>query len=138
MLGEGKVPVKYKLAKGAGESAEIKKKNLPPELAALDKRAAKLRDFKKRLVKAGLADTYEAAHAQLAVDCIATLHVRRQLQAAGQVTALPEASQSAADKSYAETATKLCDGLEVLLKQYESSQAPTRQKIHKLWLASGK
>lgn len=138
VLGEGKVPVKFKLTKGAGERAEIKKKNLPPELAALDKRAAKLRDFGKRLAKAKLADTYEAAHAQLAVDCVATLHVRRQLQTAGQLAALPEPSQGAADKSYTGTGARLCDGLETLLKNYQTTADPTRQKIYKLWLASGR
>ena len=94
---------------------QVKNGDEPPELSALNKRAARLRDFCDRLTKAGLGESYEAAHARLAWQCIATSYVRRKLQREGRLNPLPAASQVAADKSYIDTAVKLCDGLEKVL-----------------------
>jgi hypothetical protein len=65
------------------------------------------------------------------------IHVRRQLQNEGRLTPLPAPSQSAADKSYLDTAVKLCDGLEAVLKRYENAGDPQRAKIYRLWPRAG-
>ena len=46
---------------------------------------------------------------------------RRQLIESGKIKPLPAASEAAADRCYVETATKLCDGLEAVLKKYENA-----------------
>ena len=65
-----------------------------------------------------------------------TIHLRRQLQREGTVKPLPAASQLAADKSYVDTAVRICDGLEKVLKSYENSNDSSRMKIVRLWVAS--
>jgi len=52
---------------------------------------------------------------------------------AGKLPPLPEASQAAAEKSYVEAATKLCDGLDAVMKSYEKSSDERAQKIFDLW-----
>ena len=42
---------------------------------------------------------------------------------------------TAADQSYVDAATKLCDGLEKVLNAYKDSDQPIRRKIHRLWTA---
>ncbi len=115
---------------------ELKKGDLPPELSALRQRAARLRDFCERLTKAGLGESYEAAHSQLVLKCIATVYVRQQLQSERRLEPLPAASQVAADKSFIDTAVKLCDGLEKVLRSYAISNDSNRKKIHQLWVKS--
>jgi len=104
-----------------------------PELAALETRATKLSKFRNQLVEAGLGDSYEAAHAKLAADYLDTVCARRQLLAAGKLQPLPELSQTAADKSYIDTATRLYDGLETVLKSYEKSTDPHKTRVYLLW-----
>jgi hypothetical protein len=103
------------------------------ELAALDARAAKLRDFAAALSKQGLADTYEAAHARLAAEYVAVIHKRRQMLTNGRIKPLPDPSQAAADRSYIDTATKLCDGIEAVLSRYANSNVPREREMHRLW-----
>lgn len=107
--------------------------NVPAELAALDTRGKVLRAFRERLAPEGLTHRYEAAHAQLALDSIATIYERRRLQSEGKIAALPEASQAAADTSYVDTAVRLCDGLEKTLKSYETVEDPQKRRLLKLW-----
>jgi hypothetical protein len=114
-------------------SMEIERGRLSPELSALDKRAVRLRNFSERLAKAGLDESYEAAHARLALRCIAIIHIRQQLQRDGQIASLPGVSQVAADKSYVDTAVKICDGLEKVLDSYKIANDSNQQKIHRLW-----
>jgi hypothetical protein len=106
---------------------------VPGWLADLDARAARLREFCARLDKAGLSDTYEAAHARLAVEYVGVIHERRRLLAEGAIQPLPEPSQSAADKSYADTATRLCEGFESLMQSYANSDEPRHKRLHQLW-----
>jgi hypothetical protein len=62
---------------------------------------------------------------------------RQQLQQSGAIKPLPASSQAAADKSYIDTAQKLCDGLEAVLKSYQSSDDLNRKRILRLWQESG-
>jgi hypothetical protein len=102
-------------------------------LATLDTRAAKIRDFQARLVAAGLGETYEAAHAQLILAAARAARERQSLLAARKLPTLPEPSQAAADVSYVDAATKLCDGLTALVKSYEKSSDERARKIFSLW-----
>jgi hypothetical protein len=102
----------------------------------LDERVRKLRDFHQRLVAAGFGDSYEAAHAQLALDAAAAVHARARLLSEGKIPLLSEASQDAADRSYVDTVVRLCDGLDEVLKSDESSAEPRRQEIARLWRAT--
>jgi hypothetical protein len=117
-------------------AAEAETGNFPPAVAALDARTARLRAFHDRLIAAGFGAGYEAAHAQLALDAVHTLHERRRLLAAGKLQRLEQStSQAAADTSYENAATKLMDGLETVIKSYGKSADPHRQKIFELYLA---
>ena len=94
-------------------------------VASLTAQAAKLADFHEHLVGTGIGGSYQAAHAQLALDAIAAVHQRRQLLAEGKIDPLSESErQLAADELYVETATKICGGLEAVLTSYEESDGP--------------
>jgi len=116
-----------------GKRVARERRSLPLALEGLHARIARIRKFHERLVAAGLADSYEAAHAGLAVRYLETFHRRLELGAEGKLTPLPAPSQRAADTSYLATATKLCDGLEQALKSYEKSDDPHRKRVHQLW-----
>jgi hypothetical protein len=106
----------------------------PSQLAALEKRAARLREFEQRLTTAGLGASYEAEHARLASDCIEVAGQRLQLIEAKTINPLAAASEEAADRCYADTATKLCDGLEAVLKTYEHAGDPRKAKVYDAWV----
>lgn len=116
-----------------GKEIASKKKKLAPALADMDAKVANIRAFHKRLVSAGLADSYEAAFARLAVDYQATTIERMNLLADGKLARLLPSSQTAADRSYFETTTRLCDGLNSLVQSYEKSGDPKKQQIYRLW-----
>ena len=103
------------------------------ELAALDRRVGPLREFHRRLAAAGLGETPTAAHVQLVLDCIETAHRRQHLVQTGKIKPLPGPSQAAADKSYIETAQKLCAGLDASMKSGETATAATPRKIYGIW-----
>jgi hypothetical protein len=106
----------------------------PSDLAALEKRAARLRDFERRLAAAGLGASYEAEHARLAADCVAAVGLRRQLIERGEIRPLAGAREAAADRSYMDTATKLCDGLEAVLKTYEQTGDRQKTLVYGVWV----
>ena len=85
---------------------------------------------------AGLGDSYEAAHARLAVTYHATTHQRLRLLAEGRLKPLPGDSQCAADKSYFQTTARLCEGLEKVLNSYAKSADPHQQRVYAVWSAS--
>jgi hypothetical protein len=110
-------------------------KYLPAELKALDERAKRLKALHEDLIAEGLEEGYEASHIRLALKAIHTIHERRKLQDQGKLVSLPEPSISAANKSYLDTAIKLCDGLERVLRSYENSTEPHKKLIYKLFSA---
>jgi hypothetical protein len=133
--GGAKLP-KVSSPKPAGAAPHFANTTLPPDLAALSKRAAAWRKFAGRLASERLGSTLEAAQAQLAAESIEAACSRYELQQRGALKPLPEPSQTAANQSFADTATKLCNGLEAVLKSYESSADPARQRMYHLWRAS--
>ncbi|MFV2068924.1 MAG: hypothetical protein ACC645_18310 [Pirellulales bacterium] len=106
---------------------------VPAELKALRDRAARFGRFAVRLDRAGLGATYEAAHARLAARYVSTILARRAMQATGRIRPLSEASQVAADKSYVDTATRLCAGLEQVLAGYAGGKNARERRIHGFW-----
>jgi hypothetical protein len=109
-----------------------------PEFATLDARAAKVQAFHARLVAAGFGESYEAAHARLVLEAVRAAHERQSMLAAGKLPPLPEVPQAAADKSYVEAASKLCDGLTALMKSYEKSSDERARKIFGVWNEEGR
>lgn len=130
----GAKPASRQLAKStpARESKTPTTKTLGSE-AGLDMRVEKVREFHRRLVAGHLGKTYEAAHARLVLDFAEVTAARRELLLADKIRRLPEPSQTAADKSYDDTLTKLCDGLDSVLKSYERSPDAARRKMFQLW-----
>ncbi len=111
----------------------LPKKDLPGEIAKLDARVSKLHTFYDRLTGAGLENTYEAAHARLAVLSAAACGERFRLLSQQKIERLPEASQHAADRSYLMTAARLCEGLEKVLRSYRKAEDLGKRRIFALW-----
>lgn len=101
--------------------------------AGFVKRLSRVREFHRQLLAVDLGATYEAAHAKLILDFAEATATRRELLRADKLSRLSEPTQTAADKSYDETLTKLCDGLESVMKSSERSPDATRNKIFELW-----
>lgn len=106
---------------------------LTPDLAALNALLPRVQRFHAALVAAGLGDSYEAAHARLAVEALAAFTARLTLLAEGKLPPLPEPSAYAADKCYLSTATKLCDGLAKTLGSYKGSDDPHKKRVYQVW-----
>ena len=109
---------------------------MPAELATLRDRASRFTAFYGALIRAGLGECYEAAHAKLAADCVATIENRQRMLAEKKIPVLPAVSQTAADKLYVDTARKLADGLEQLLKTYARTDSTHKKRVYELWLES--
>jgi len=109
---------------------------IPPGLAALDTRARRLRTFCRKLEAAGLGESYEAAHAQLAVEAVEVIHERHAMIADGKLAQLAAPSQAAADQSYEDTAAKLMEGLEAAIKACEDSPDPLRRQVFRAYAES--
>jgi hypothetical protein len=108
-----------------------------PDLPSLLATDGRLRQFYTRLTQQGFADSYEAAHARLAIDAFSTLHTRLTLLSENKLKPLSNpASQAAADLSYLESASKLANGLAQVLAAYEKSPDPRKQRLARLWLQS--
>ncbi len=104
----------------------------------LREHAARLRRFQVRLIAENLGGTYEAAHVRLALDCIVTAGLRHKLLAEGKLQPLPEPARSAADKSYVDTAVRLCEGWDAVVRSYAGSDHPQRRRIDQLWQESSR
>ncbi|MCP5520742.1 MAG: hypothetical protein H7A46_04270 [Verrucomicrobiales bacterium] len=102
----------------------------------LEKPVARVREFSRRMVAAGLGDTYEAAHARLILDCARAWDQRQAMQQDGQLKPLPETSQAAADQLYTQTLTRLSEGLEAWMTSHGDSADPKRRRIAEFWRAS--
>ncbi len=101
--------------------------------AGSEKRVERMRGFYRQLGTAPLDQTYEAAHAGLVLEFAAVTAARREFLRAGTMSRLPEPTQTAADKSYDDTLTKLYDGLDAVLKSYERSPDAARKEMFQLW-----
>jgi hypothetical protein len=119
----------------AGKQVASARREFPIDLASLDRRLAIFDQFHRRLVAAGLAAGYEAAHARLALDYAATTCRRLELLAEGKLSRLPAVSQHAADKSYISTTARLCEGLERTVESYRDSDDPHKARVHAIWAA---
>jgi hypothetical protein len=119
-----------------GSRVAVLKSAAPTDLTTLVDRTDRLRRLHSQLAVAGLGETYEAAHARLAIRCLAACQTRLSMLAEGKLNKLPEASQYAADKSYFSTAAKLCEGLEKVFDGYLKSPDPQKKQIHQLWLGT--
>jgi hypothetical protein len=93
----------------------------------------RLREFERRLQAEGLGKSYEAAHARLAIDTVTAAGRRGKLIESGQLKPLPDNREAAADRTYLDTATKVCDGLEAVLKSYGNSASQRERKIYAAW-----
>ena len=98
---------------------------------------AKAGAFYSALLKAHLGTSYEAQHAKLLVDYVEAIHARAQLKAENKLVRLPEVSQSAADRSYIEAASRLAEGLQNVVKSYEKSEDAHQKQVYALWRECG-
>jgi len=119
-----------------GRQVATHKAAAPPDLVTLLERTDRLRRLHGQLVAAGLGESYEAAHARLAVGCLAAAQTRLKMLADGKLNKLPEDSQYAADKSYFSTAAKVCEGLEKVLDGYQKSTDPRKKQVYQLWVGT--
>jgi hypothetical protein len=110
----------------------------PLDVKALVARVDRVRRFHRALVADGRADSYEAAHARLAAQCLEAAYQRHLGLASGQFTALPPRSAAAADRLYLSTVDKVCDGLGRILEGYGQSADPHRKQCHALWETSSR
>jgi hypothetical protein len=111
------------------------KQEAPPKRAELRKRLARIREFYSRLVGAGMEESYEAAHARLAIKAYIMAEERLKLVAEGRFKTLPADSQNAADRSYILATARLCEGLERTLDSYAKSDNPLRKRVFSIWAA---
>jgi hypothetical protein len=102
-------------------------------LAELRLSVERLQGFYGELAKEKLAESYEAEHAKLVIDYVAVINNRIELLEKGKIKPLPETPQAAADKSYIDTAQKLCEGLEKVLESYAASDEPHKKRIYQIW-----
>ncbi|MBN1343714.1 MAG: hypothetical protein JXQ73_13585 [Phycisphaerae bacterium] len=102
-------------------------------IAHLRTTSLRFRDFQEKMAAADLGCSYEAAHARLATDYVDALQARWKLCRQRKITPLPGDRQRAADKSYVDTAVKLCDGLDKVLASYADSGDSRRKAVWSLW-----
>ncbi len=107
----------------------------PRELGDFAAQATRLEDFQRRMTAAGFAETYEVAHAKLAYRCMEAVARRQTMLQKGVIDPLPAPAAVAAEHSYAETATKLFNGLDARVRSYENEKGP-RKAIYDCWTAS--
>lgn len=94
----------------------------------------RLLDMYGALKEQNLSGSYEAAHCRLGIECISAITKRNELK----LPPLPEQSQVAADQSYIDTAKRVYDGFDRLMKTYGESKDERKQKIAGLWKDKGK
>ncbi|MBN2508576.1 MAG: hypothetical protein JXQ71_18005 [Verrucomicrobia bacterium] len=108
-----------------------------PDVAPLLALADRLCRFHSRLAENGWQDTYEAAHARLALDCLGTAHARLSRRAAGTLNLLPNpVSQAAADQSYLDSPRRLAEGLGQHLTRCAASENARDRALGRLWTQS--
>jgi hypothetical protein len=105
--------------------------------AYLDTAAGRLADFRGGLDQAGVNDSYESARVQVALKAIAAAREHLHLASDGKRTPLPSESEGAAYKAYLDTAARLVQGLEQVLKSYAKSTDVQQRKMFALYQSSG-
>lgn len=115
--------------------SEFARAPMPDPLKSLQEQTAPFARLLQRLEQANLGDTYEAAHARLILAQWLTVLKRMELQRAGNLPRLPERSQEAADKSYLDTLSRLCDGLRKVLDGYADAEVTRKRQVYELWQA---
>ena len=120
-----------------GKEVAPEKTEPAPGLEEIDAKIARIRRFYQGLAAAGLAESYEAAHARLAVEFVAATCERLQMLSEGSITRLPGPSQDAADRSYFSTSAKLCEGLEQTIESYKDSENTHQQQVYRIWTGEG-
>ena len=93
----------------------------------------RLRLFCRKMNGAGWGDSYEARHARLILESLAALAERKQLLAAGTIPRLPEDSQAAADRAYADAALKLSNGFVKMIQETGGKEDPFRRQVWNIW-----
>ncbi len=106
------------------------------ELGDFAAQGARLENFQKRLHDSGLGGGCEDEHARLAFKCMEAAQRRKTMLKNGVIDPLPDASEKAADQSYADTARKLFDGLDLLMQSYAKETGP-RKAMSDCWKESG-
>lgn len=99
----------------------------------IDSVVSQMRRFHKGLVKAGLADCYEASHAQLVINYQDVTCERFKMLSNGKLKKLPRASQLAADNAYLDTTLKLYTGLKDIIELYKEAPEPHKKQIYIIW-----
>lgn len=107
--------------------------DLPAELRPLHERIRVMDQFADALAQAGLENSYEAAHAHMAIASAVAAEQRQAMLGHGKLVPLPDASQKAADASYIETTRRLLEGLESVLENYRQSDEPHERNIFNIW-----
>jgi hypothetical protein len=106
---------------------------IPPLRAAVER----ARQFHQLLEKHNLTDTYEAAHARLAIESLAVAQAHQNLLAEGKLKPLANpVSQAAANQAYLDAARKITDGLAQVLSRAQPSPDPQKQFLARLWQQS--
>ena len=93
----------------------------------------KLCKFYDELKTKGFENTYEANHAKIAIEYLEIIFNRYNLKETDELRMLAPQSQLAADKSYLETALKLCDGLETTLNSYKNLGNDNKKMVYEIW-----
>ena len=93
----------------------------------------RIQDFHAKMLAENLADRYEAQHALTALEAAKALANRRKMLETGKLPPFSEPTASAADRVYADTIKRLCDGLTEVLNSYKDTENPTQKNIYQLW-----
>jgi hypothetical protein len=99
-----------------------------------DQRAGALVKFLQSMSETGRWQSYESAHAFLAVQCLVAMQDRKGLEQEGKLPPLADPkSQAAADQSYVDTYKRVREGLEKLMTAYANSSDRRQRVIAALW-----
>jgi hypothetical protein len=116
-----------------GKQVVSKKEALAPNLDVIDTEVARIRRFHQGLVSAGLADSYEAAHARLVIEYQSVTCKRFEMLSEGKIKRLSGPSQYAADTSYLDTTSKLCEGLKRTVESYKENKDAHKKRVYTIW-----
>lgn len=108
--------------------------NTVTSLKPLQDSARRINRFYDLLEEKRLTETYEAAHAKLALDSVCVIRTRLEMLKHNKIKPLPPRSQVAADSSYLEAALEICSGLEKVMQTYADAADSQKKMIYDIWL----